>query len=94
MRVYAEQTWGSWDRRADLDVAVDKIIQLDGRDIGLIGVDHRPDFWFIEKFYLLPAHQGQGIGGYLPDALDRRCKLRPSRASTYSPGGESRTSLL
>jgi GNAT superfamily N-acetyltransferase len=65
MRDYAEQTWGSWDGRADLDVAFDKIIQRDGRDIGLIGVDRRPEFWFLDKLYLLPPYQRQGIGGYL-----------------------------
>src|SRR5262245_3613736 len=65
MRVYAEQTWASWDRRADLDIAFDKIIQLAGRNIGLIGVDRRPDFWFLDKLYLLPAYQRKGIGGYL-----------------------------
>ena len=37
MRVYAEQTWGSWNGRADLDLAFDKIIRLAGRGIGMIG---------------------------------------------------------
>jgi len=65
MRAYAEQAWGSWDGRADLNMAFDQIIQLDGRDIGLIGVDRRRDFWFLDKLYVLPAYQRQGIGGYL-----------------------------
>jgi GNAT superfamily N-acetyltransferase len=65
MRVYAEQTWGRWDGRADLNIASDKIIQLTGSDIGLIGIDCRPDFWFLDKLYLLPAFQRRGIGGYL-----------------------------
>jgi hypothetical protein len=56
MRVYAEQTWGTWNGRGDLDLALDKIIQLAGRDIGLIGVDRRSDHWFLSKLYLLPAH--------------------------------------
>jgi hypothetical protein len=33
-RHYAEQTWGAWDGRADLDPAFDKVIQL--RSTGLI----------------------------------------------------------
>jgi GNAT superfamily N-acetyltransferase len=65
MRVYAEQTWGTWDGRADLNIPFDEIIQLTGRDIGVIGVDRRSDFWFLDKLYLLPAYQRQGIGGYL-----------------------------
>jgi hypothetical protein len=64
MRVYAEQTWGTWNGRGDLDLALDKIIQLAGRDIGLIGVDRRSDHWFLNKLYLLPAHQNQGLGGF------------------------------
>jgi GNAT superfamily N-acetyltransferase len=69
MRVYAEQTWGVWDGRADLDLAFDKIIQLAGSDIGLIGVDHRSDHWFLDKLYLLPAYQNQGFGGRLLQRL-------------------------
>ena len=38
---------------------------LDQVDIGLIGVERRSDHWFIDKFYLLPAYQNQGIGGWL-----------------------------
>jgi len=37
MRVYAEQTWGSWDGCANLNLAFDEIIQLAGRDIGITG---------------------------------------------------------
>lgn len=81
MRGYAEQTYGSWDGRADLDFAFDKIIQRGGRDIGLIGVDRRPDFWFLGKLYLLPACQRQGIGGYvlgrlIEDAKSARAGIR------------------
>jgi GNAT superfamily N-acetyltransferase len=81
MRVYAEQTWGTWDRRADLNIAFDKIIQLAGRDIGLIGVDRRSDSWFLDKLYLLPAYQRRGVGGYLlrrliEDAKSARVGLR------------------
>jgi GNAT superfamily N-acetyltransferase len=65
MRVYAEQTWGSWDGRADLHLAFDEVIKLAGRDIGLIGVDRRSDAWFLDKLYLLPTYQNHGIGGYL-----------------------------
>jgi GNAT superfamily N-acetyltransferase len=81
MRGYAEQTWGSWDRRADLNIGFDEIIELAGRDIGLIGVDRRSDFWFLDKLYVLPAYQRQGVGGYLlrrliEDSKSTRVTLR------------------
>lgn len=74
MRAYAEQTWGSWDGRADLDPAFDKIIQLAARDIGLIGVDRRLDCWFLNKIYLLPVYRKQGIGSYLLQGLIEEAK--------------------
>jgi GNAT superfamily N-acetyltransferase len=81
MRVYAEQTWGVWDGRLDLDTSFDQIVQLAGRDIGMVGVDRRPDFWFIDKLYLLPAYQNRGIGsailhGLIDDAQAARTPLR------------------
>ncbi|HEY1806396.1 MAG TPA: GNAT family N-acetyltransferase [Terracidiphilus sp.] len=81
MRVYAEQAWGSWDRRGDLHLAFDQVIQLAGHDIGLIGVDRRSDGWFLDKLYLLPAYQNRGIGSYLlqrliDDARAARVELR------------------
>jgi GNAT superfamily N-acetyltransferase len=66
MRGYAEQAWGRWDGRADLDVAFDQIIQLDKREIGLFGVERgRPDGWFLDKLYVLPAYQNRGVGSAL-----------------------------
>jgi GNAT superfamily N-acetyltransferase len=69
MRVYAEETWGSWDGRADLHLTFDEVIQLARRDIGLIGVERCSDCWFLDKLYLLPAFQNRGIGGYLLQRL-------------------------
>jgi GNAT superfamily N-acetyltransferase len=69
MRVYAEQTWGTWDGRADLDPSFDKVIRWDGHDIGLIGVDRGSGIWFLDKLYLLPAYQRQGLGGLLLQRL-------------------------
>ena len=69
MRVYAEQTWGSWDGRADLHLAFDEVVQLAGCDVGLIGVDRSSDGWFLDKLYLLPAYQNRGIGSYLLQRL-------------------------
>jgi len=69
MRVYAERSWGTWNGRADLNLAFDKIIQLAGRDIGLFGVDRHWDYWFLDKLYLLPPYQNQGLGGCLLQQL-------------------------
>jgi len=69
MRAYAEQTWGAWDGRADLNLKYDRIIRLDGTDIGIIGVERHSDHWFLEKLYLLPAYQNRGLGGSLLERL-------------------------
>jgi GNAT superfamily N-acetyltransferase len=69
MRVYAEQTWGRWDGRADLDLTFDEVIQLAAHDIGMIGVDRRSGDWFLDKLYLLPDYQSRGIGSYLLQRL-------------------------
>ena len=74
MRVYAEQAWGGWIGQPDLDLAFDQIIQLTGIDIGLIGVERRPDHWFLDKLYLLPAYQNRGIGGWLLQRVMRDAK--------------------
>jgi GNAT superfamily N-acetyltransferase len=81
MRTYAEQAWGRWDGRADLDLTFDEIIQLAGNDIGLFGVDRSSDHWFLDKFYILPAHQNCGVGSFLlqrliDDAKSARTPLR------------------
>jgi GNAT superfamily N-acetyltransferase len=65
MRVYAEKSWGSWNGRADLNLAFDEIIELAGRDIGLFGVNRHWDYWFLDKLYLLPPYQNQGLGSCL-----------------------------
>ena len=68
MRHYAEETWGTWKARPDyFDPATDMIVERDGHDIGLMGlnIDSRQKSWVLEKLYLLPAYQRQGIGSFL-----------------------------
>jgi GNAT superfamily N-acetyltransferase len=72
MREYAERTWGSWDRRADLDLSIDEVIQHSGTDIGLLGVERHSDHWRIDKLYVLPSHQNRGIGSHLIEGLKQR----------------------
>jgi GNAT superfamily N-acetyltransferase len=69
MRAYAEQTSGVWDGGGDLNLEHDKIVRLDRTDIGIIGVEPHGDHWFLEKLYLLPAYQNQGLGGSLLERL-------------------------
>ncbi len=67
-RKYAELVWG-WDevgqrqlhdrRFREQDY---RIINLDGKDIGVISMDVKPDCVFVNQICVLPEHQGQGVG--------------------------------
>ena len=68
---YVAQTWGwdeawqrayFWDR---FDPAANRIVVLDGRDIGVLAVSDRHDAIFVKRLYVLPAYQGRGIGTQL-----------------------------
>jgi GNAT superfamily N-acetyltransferase len=50
------------------------IVERDGRGIGMIGVYRGQEFWFLEKIYLLPAHQKQGTGSFLLQCLIEEAK--------------------
>lgn len=50
MRDYAEQAWGSWDGRADLQLAFDEVIQFSERDMGLIGINRGSDWCILTSF--------------------------------------------
>jgi GNAT superfamily N-acetyltransferase len=69
MREYAERTCGAWDGRADLDIPIDEVVQHRGRDIGLLGVERHSCHWRIDKLYVLPPWQNQGIGSRLIERL-------------------------
>ena len=73
MREYVELVWG-WDE--DLQWQLHdrrfqeqdfQIISLGGVEIGIMSVAERPDCLFINQLYVLPEHQGQGVG--------RKCML-------------------
>ena len=78
MRAYIEQTWGRFDERAIRENAAKAIaagsyaiIQREGADIGLLHVERdRGDIWLAHLF-VLPEHQGQGIGTYFLHELKR-----------------------
>ena len=68
MRDYVTQTWG-WDDAAQREMfaasfqpANSQIITINGLDIGVLAVEHRPDDWFLANFEIAPVAQGQGLG--------------------------------
>ncbi len=68
LKEYIDRTWG-WDEdqqlaryRETFDPADTRIITLDGRDIGMLAVEERPEVVFLTLIEIEPAHQEQGIG--------------------------------
>ena len=39
-----------------------QIIEVDGKDVGIMSVAYRPDCVVVNQLYILAEHQGQGIG--------------------------------
>lgn len=66
---YVEQVWG-WDEETQRHLHNRRfatqdffVINSDGNDIGVVSVTVEPDFVHVHHLYVLPEHQGQGIGG-------------------------------
>ncbi len=71
MQTYVAQTWG-WneaDQQArfaqEFEPGRDQIIVLEGQDIGVLCVERSEDKVFVDKIYILPDYQRQGLGTYL-----------------------------
>jgi len=88
MRSYVEQTWGTFNEEvtrknnAELIAAgYCSIIHLRGEDIGAISVERHPDFIRLSQLYILPRHQGKGIGTSLVRELasEARSSRKPLR---------------
>jgi D-alanyl-D-alanine carboxypeptidase len=69
MRGYIEQTWGSFDAVAVRDNAEKMIatgtyaiIERGEEDIGVLHVERDPGDLWLASLFILPEHQGQGIG--------------------------------
>ena len=68
LREYVELVWG-WDddrqrqlharRFSEQDF---RVIEVDGEDVGIMSVAVKPACVFVNQLYLLPEHQGRGIG--------------------------------
>ena len=68
---YVEQVWG-WDEEVQQDfhdrhwqLRHPDIIVLDGHDAGTVQFVRREDHYHLGEFYLLPEHQGKGVGSAL-----------------------------
>jgi GNAT superfamily N-acetyltransferase len=68
IREYVAEIWGwdeAWQRdyfRQKFDPAATEIIGFDGRDIGILKLERRPDELFLALIEILPEWQGRGIG--------------------------------
>jgi ribosomal protein S18 acetylase RimI-like enzyme len=99
MKGYVEQTWGRWDDaeqreryRSLFSPSADRIIVLDGNDIGCLSVDDSGDHLFVGFIGILPEYQRAGLGTFLMKQIiieaDRRripvrlnvLKVNPARA--------------
>jgi ribosomal protein S18 acetylase RimI-like enzyme len=75
MRDYVEQTWGwdeDWQRayfHMRFDPVKNRVVVLDGRDVGVISVQRQEEAVHLSTLYILPRYQGQGIGTQLLNDL-------------------------
>jgi len=87
MKSYVEETWGTWDetwqqddfRRAFHPYEM-SIIQVEGKDIGVLQVQNRTEEIFLTQIEILPEFQNLGIGTriiqcLLADASERQKPL-------------------
>jgi ribosomal protein S18 acetylase RimI-like enzyme len=76
MRVYVEETFGSWDEtfqrayfRQHFTPAEVNILQVEGQDVGMLRVQERTEETFLAGFEILPRWQRRGIGTRVLRAL-------------------------
>lgn len=80
MREYIEATWGwheEWQEeyfRRKYDPAKRRIIQVDGRDVGVVVVEERNDELYLGLIEILPDYQRQGIGTAVVESLKAKGK--------------------
>lgn len=68
IKAYVEQTWG-WDEtfqrdrfRANFSPALDQLVSLSGKDIGMLSLEDRAADVFLRRIEIDPQHQNRGIG--------------------------------
>src|SRR5689334_6470542 len=69
MRPYVEQTWGTWDDEAqeeffrrNFSSQTVQIIEVEGKDAGLLNVEREPAELFLANLQIHPSQQNRGIG--------------------------------
>jgi len=69
MRPYVEQTWGTWDDRAQerffrrhFSPTTIDVIEVDGQNAGLLNVEREPDALFLANIQIHPDFQNRGLG--------------------------------
>ncbi len=69
MRGYVESTWGVWnadEARAQITEDITRgrlrIVDVNNRAAGMTRVDKHPTHIDINQVFILPEHQGQGVG--------------------------------
>lgn len=68
MRFYAEALWGNWRPSATpetLDLDGHEVIALNGASVGAVAVTWDEGHLFIDRLYIAPAFQRQGIGSII-----------------------------
>ena len=75
MKDSVARTWG-WDEAAQqamfrerFDPGRQQIVVVDGRDVGVLVVERRPDVLFLGQIQILPAYQRRGLGTAIITAL-------------------------
>ena len=75
MQQYIEATWG-WDeasqrqrQQEEFDVAIYQIVKIAGQSAGTLIIKRHADHLYLSVLYLLPEHQGQGIGSQVLASL-------------------------
>jgi len=69
MRPYVELTWGVWDDEAqeeffrrNFSSETVQIIEVEGKDAGLLNVEREPAELFLANLQIHPSQQNRGIG--------------------------------
>lgn len=87
LKPYVEIIWG-WDEnlqeellRERFDPRQFSVIQLNGRDIGILQVERRPGELFIGNILLLPVMQNRGLGSAVIGDLLKEAKIEKLAAT-------------
>jgi len=77
--------WGGWDDvrwntffRRHYDPGLTRIIVVDGRDVGILRAEERPDEVWLDTVEIAPEQQGRGLGSTIVRAVlaDARSRNR------------------